>query len=103
MKFSPALNPTLVKKVETLVLSEMALFAENSVIGSQSDQSFCWKDTKLCRYCSRNELKRSVGPSVSGWKALDNRVLILNLEHRCFQKLDVNRVPRSEMIVFGRL
>jgi len=79
------------------------LLYANSAIGRRDTQLFCSRSTKARRYASIVWLRRSVCPSVCGWKAVDIHGRIASSPRNSFQVSEVNRESRSDTMSVGDL
>jgi hypothetical protein len=86
---------------ERRVMSCLQELCAYSAIGSIFAQLFCHPVIHARRYCSTHAFIHSVCQSVWGWNAVDKLWLTPRLLQRVFEKCDVKRGSRSEMIRFG--
>ena len=91
----------MAKKGDTPLPIVTELLYANSAIGSSNAQLSYSLLTNAQRYASIVWLRRSVCPSVWGWKAVDIRGQLLSSPKNPLQVSKVNRESRSETISVG--
>jgi len=74
----------------------------NSAHAIYSGQSFCLWLMNILKYCSISWLTHSVCPSVCGWYAVDNLVLIPRISFSSFMNSAANCGPLSDSAVSGK-
>ena len=74
----------------------------NSVHGIHSGQLFCLWLMNILKYCLISWLTHSICPSVYGWYAIDNLVLIPRISFSSFMNSAMNCGPLSNSAVSGK-